>query len=140
MRTPSLAVLAFALLACGEAVDCPPSRPLRSPELLLWEEVTSLAQSSNTSPPEISFQEEDKTCPGGWDVRAPSGECVGAYFRTACDCLVLPEGVEQAWPGYYEFLVKHELLHAALLAKTGDPDKGHEGPEWAKIVPPWEGQ
>lgn len=138
MRTPSLAVLAFSLLACGEAVDCPESRELRSPELLLWESVQELVGLDSARPPVLAIQELDPTCEGAWDVRTPAGECVGAWYHQACRCLVLPEGVEQAWPSYWEFLVRHESLHAALQAKTGSPDGGHESPVWAEVRPPWE--
>lgn len=138
MRTPSLAVLAFSLLACGEAVDCPESRELRSPELPLWEEVQELVGTSGLRPPVLAVQELDLSCPGAWDVRTPAGDCVGAYYAQSCRCLVLPEGVEQAWPSYWEFLQRHEMTHAALQAKTGDPDGGHESPAWAEVRPPWD--
>jgi hypothetical protein len=138
VRTSSLAVLAFSLLACGEAVDCPESRELVQPELLLWEEVQELVGLEGARPPVLAVQELDLSCPGAWDVRTPAGDCVGAFYAQACRCLVLPEGVEQAWPEYFAFLVRHESAHHALLLRSGNQDKDHLGPEWGEIRPPLE--
>ena len=133
MRTFALPVLAFALYACGEVVDCPDGRAMEPMELALYSEVAAALKWSDDYPPEVSLEEPDPTCPGLYDIRV-KGECVGAYYRGSCNMIFLPTVDHPEWAeGRRELLVKHESLHHILRQSEGGADGDHSRRWWPAL-------
>lgn len=130
MRYVALTLLLGAAYSCGTSLDCPPAVDLTPADLAAYNSVLELV-GVDFPPPSLAEQPADPSCPGSSDIRAPhSNECVGAYYLAACDCIVLPAGVEGDWRVE---LLRHESLHHILQGRTGDADREHEHRLWGAL-------
>ena len=132
MRLPALTLVLAALYSCGQGLDCPDARAFNDTERMLFTEVATLAEFPQATEPALAEQDPDPTCPSSSDIRTSSGDCVGAYYLSRCDCVVLPTiGTLSSW--WYARFIRHESLHAILQQRYGDPDRARLHTLWSKV-------